>query len=334
MKRLKAALLGVTGTGAAYLDALRCDECFELIAVADDDPEAVREATEHTDIDGYRDNRSLVVESVRRGLEVLVIALEPFQAFEIALHAAGQGLAVFTQTPFARNHDEAKRLIRAFERTGRPLVAVRPWLFVPAYEPLRDLSQWIGRVHCAAATVRTEAPEPLDWRGDASRAGGGVLLYDAYETLDMLIHLLGVPDRVYAQCTRAIPPTAACPYDTEDAAVVILRYAGGRTASLAVARSTAPPTWSVSFFGEKGVMDVGPDHLQLAVGNEPFPTVTPVRVVNRIAPAVAALGRAFRDQTARVESAAASHAPTMAAIDAAYLSARTGSAESLEPFLP
>ena len=183
MDRAKVALLGLQGVGSDYLTALQVDDQFELLAVADRDPEMLRRYTEGTTLRGYTDYRSAIVETAGDGLDLLFVALEPFQSNEFVHLAAERGIGVFHRAPWARNVSEAERLLRRFSKNQGALCVSRPWQAEPAFAPLRGVTALVGRPYIASAEVRTDLG-PDWWRGDSARAGGGVLLNDAYEQLD------------------------------------------------------------------------------------------------------------------------------------------------------
>ncbi|UCC32001.1 MAG: Gfo/Idh/MocA family oxidoreductase [Phycisphaerales bacterium] len=327
MKRLKAALMGLAGVGADYLAAIRSDEQFELAAVADTDPEVLRRQTDMAPARVYEDYRSLIVETAHAGLDLLFVALEPFQSTEFVQMAATRGIGVFHKAPCARSVREAQRLVDRFAGSERPLVVSRPWQFEPAYAALNRLAEFTGHVHAATVHVQT-ADTPVGWRGDSIRAGGGVLLNGAYEAVDMLVHLLGMPERVYAQCSAAVAPGAPRKYDTEDTATVLLGFGQERTACVTALRGVAEPSWEVAFVGTEGTVEVGADGVTITP-RKGSPVKHPAaRAANPAAHALSAFGASQLSNGRPLKSKAEEHLSTLAVIEAAYLSARTGAPES------
>jgi len=327
---LRTGLLGLTGVGAEYLAALQAEEQLELVAVADDDPEVVRQAVDSTAARGYEDFRSLIVEQSHAGMQVLVVALEPLRAVDFALLAAERGLAVFVKDPPARNLEEAQRLAQGFGAAERPLVVSRPWHFEPAFTLLHDLPANTGAIHTASAQILVPRAVPLGWHGDSVRAGGGVLLHGSYELLDLLVQVLGVPSQVWAQCSFADAGGQARSYDTEDGVVLGLTFAQGRSASLSAARCVglAAPQWSVSFAGARATVELSAKSLRISTGDTGRARTRRVRTSNRSAPALHAFATTLGEEQAHLASAINEHLATLAVIDTLYLSARTGSPES------
>lgn len=331
MKRLKVALMGLAGVGADYLAAIRSDEQFELVAVADTDSEVLRRHTDTVAVGVFEDYRSLIVETAHSGLDLLLVALEPFQSTEFVQMAAARGIGVFHKAPCARNVREAQRLVDQFARSERPLVVSRPWQFEPAYAALNRLTEFTGHVYAATASVQT-GDTPVGWRGDLVRAGGGVLLNGAYEAVDMLVHLLGIPERVYAQCSAAVAPGAPRKYDTEDTAMVLLGFGQERTACVTVLRGVAEPSWEVAFVGIEGTVEVRADGLTIIPRDGNLVEYHGARTSSPVAHAISAFGASRLSGALPLKSKAEEHLPTLAVIEAAYLSARTGAPESPSRF--
>ena len=362
--------MGLEGLGADYLSAILQDEQFELTAVADTKPELLRRHTEGTNVRTYEDYRSLVVEAAPTGLDLLFVALEPFQSIEFVQLAARHGIGVFHKAPFARNIAEARKLVQQFATRGCPLVVARPWRLEPSFTRLREIGSMIGRIYAVSADVRT-TDDSTGWRGDAARAGGGVLLNGAYAHVDLLVQVLGLPDMVYAQCGMAVAPRSARNYDTEDAAMLSLRFSDGRIATLAAWRRAARASWQVSLIGADGVMELFPDRATIAAGDTGSLESYDVPAGDTITKQISEFGRAHaravenarsvdharavenplstptrepssdsrssapvgRSGATRIPSTAEEHLPVLAVIEAAYLSSKTGAPEPPGQFL-
>lgn len=332
MKRLKVALIGLSGVGTEYLSAIQSDDQFTLLAVADTDAEVLRRQTEATSLRAYQDYRSLVVETAQSGLDLLFVALEPFQSIDYLELAAARGIGVFHKAPPARTVEEARRLVRWFDEGECPLVVSRPWQFDPAFDQLRHPEDSVGRIYAGSAAVRT-ADGSTGWRGDSLRAGSGVLLNGAYQQVDMLVHLMGMPIFVDAQCCTAVAPGKACNYDTEDAAQLAMRFTGERIAAVTASRNAAEPFWQVTLIGERGAIDLDADRMVLRSSGGGPPECHTVQTPCRVGPAISAFGATRLTGMQNAASTAKEHLATMAVIEAAYLSAKTGTPESPDQFL-
>lgn len=325
--RLRVALLGLTGVGAEYLAIIRSDERFELVAVADRDSEQVRSCSEQLQVRGFDDCRSLVVECAHSGLDALFVALEPFESIGFVEMAAERGVGVFHKAPVARNVREMDRLIQRFGRNQHPLVVSRPWLFKGGLSTLGRVDECAGRIYAATATVRT-TDLPVGWRGDSLRAGGGVLLNGAYEAVDILVHLLGLPEAVYAQHTTHPRSGSQGRHDTEDVAIVSLSFGEGQVGCVTACRGARRSFWEVTLVGTRGSLDVGESGLVITPGQSACPESDNVESDHPARSAIGAFGASYTSSDVPFESTVEEHLSTVATIESAYLSAKTGSPES------
>jgi predicted dehydrogenase len=333
MERLRVALLSLEGAGADYLAAIRSDDHFDLVAVADTNLEVIRRHAPTGSERVYADYRSLIVEMARTGLDLLFVAAEPFQSVEFVEMAGSRGIGVFHKAPFARTTREAQRLVDRFGEHDCPLAVCRPWQFQPAFLPFIHAEHPGGRVNAVIAEVRTTEGSG-GWRGDSGRAGGGVLLNGAYEAVDMLVCMLGLPETVYARCGSSVGAGGARNYDTEDVSVLSLGFGGGQVGSVAAWRGAPEPVWRVILIGSDQTVEMSAGGLAVPscagggpAGHGAAPTANPT------AAAISSFGEEHLSRDRKLTSTAGEHLATMAVIEAAYLAAKTGAAESPLRFL-
>lgn len=327
---MRVALLGLEGVGGDYLSALREHDGFDLVAVGEAKSEVLRRVGDGLAAGLYEDYRSLIVEQAVAGLDLLIVALEPFQSGEFLLLAAKQGISVLHKAPFARSVSEARRLLAAFDGADATLTVARPLLGERAFVGLGDPALLVGGVRAADVRVRVQTTGD-GWRGDARRAGGGVLLNGAYEQLDWLLAMMGVPETVFAQSSEVVAPGAAKNYDTEDVAMLSLRFSGGRVATLTAARGMDKNSWQIELIGSDGVVRIEPSGLSVTARHASRPRRRLARTPNAMVPVLDSAGAPGK--TRGPVSRAADHLETLAVIEAAYLSARTGAVELPSRFL-
>lgn len=318
--------MGLGGGGRQVADALLASSWCELVAVASRKSKRIEAFTnEHPGIAVYDDFRSLIVENQ---LDALFVAVPPFLRGKYLSLAAERELAVWMLTPPARRFDEALTLAEQFERAGRPLVVWRRWGIEPALLPEAIELPRLSRLFFARGNVMTCREEDLDWRGDSVRAGGGVLLDSGYELLDMLVLLAGVPATVYAVAKGVSRPGTRFPYDTEDTAVVVCQFASGMVAVISACWTSGPPRWELDVHGSGGSLHLGPDEVVCRdrAGKKEY--VRQARSASAAAPSIEEFLIGLRSNPGKLRSTMREHLRTMAVIQAAYLSARTGQPES------
>jgi predicted dehydrogenase len=186
----------------------------------------------------------------------------------------------------------------------------------------------LGKPFLVDAQIYSRQGEDLDWRGDKESAGGGVLLNEGYPLVDTVIHWLGPPAEVFAVTAQASLPRTRYTYDTEDTAVVVLKYAGGAIATFTCCWTSGPSWRELTLRTGEGTIRIDPARISI-MDRDGKPLCTPFdRAPNVYSQPI----RAFVDNLAtppnRMKSRARDHLWTMAVLEAAYLSARTGEAES------
>ncbi len=329
-QELQVGLIGLTGGARPVLDALAADPRVRITAVGDRDADAAARIAEGLGATAYTDYRSLATEGK---LDALFVAAPPFAVQGCLKVAAARGVPVWKQTPPARRLEEAIALTRLFERSvpgGCPLVIARSWPAEPAMEQAAKILAESGKPFLVEAEAFTCRPEDLDWRGDSERAGGGVLLNEAYAAIDLVVHWLGPPAEVYAAMSRASRPQPRFPYDTEDTAVLTMKFADGVMAWCACCWTAGPPVSQITIRATGRTIRIDPAKVTvLSRGGEP--TGTPLdRAPNPYAHPVRAFLDGLSGDRKRMGSLARDHLWTMAVMEAAYLSSRTGEAGSPE----
>ena len=319
--------MGLRGVGEKYLAAIEDDDQFDLVAIADTDREVLHRIAATVSASEYEDVRSLLVETSRTGLDVLFAALEPFVPLEFLELSGRRAIPVFCKAPLVRNVREMQRVIRVFEESRTPLVVSRWWPSDSAVSDVDGLLQQVGPLRAAAARVRT-TDKPVHWRGDSARAGGGVLLHGAYDTVDFLVQLLGLPEAVHAQCTFNVATGGTRHYDTEDVAMVALRFRDEQLACLTATRGVGDACRRIELIGSAGIVEVDSDGVRISTEAVHCMEHRRVETPSSVGPGISAFGAALRAGVRKMASTAAEHLATAAVIDAAYLSARTGAPES------
>lgn len=330
MTRLRCGLLGLEDEGRVLLEALTAHPAFELVALGDPTHRALRETAEALRVPAFQDCRSLLVETTPRAV---LIALPPDAAAEPLRICAERGIAVLQTAPWTVNFETAAAVVQSFERAGGLHAVGLPWRCEPAYEPLRDLNAALGRVYAMSVDAGGSLAGRDGWRGDAQRAGGGTLLQDAYEPVDLLVAACGLPNQVHATTGCAAGPADARPYDTEDAIALVGTYAQQRCATVQSCRAAAERGWTVVLRGAQASAEVTPHRLRLTGPAGERLTEKRVRQRQRYAPVLAAFAGALIQGVGNAALASRSHLPTMALMQAAYLSAKTGQPESPARFL-
>ena len=325
MTPLNVGLMGLGRGGQLLLEALTASSWCRVVAVGSIHPERIERFREqHPGIATHGDFRSLIVSSA---LDALFVAVPPYLRVSFLNLAAERSLPVYMLAPAGRNVEEALALAAKFEAAGVPLVVSRCWGNEAALQPEALALEQAGRLFLTRGVINASLDGPLDWRGDSQRSGGGVLLHEAYGLVDTLVQAAGLPGTVYAATSVASRNGSAMAYDTEDTAVLACRYTSGALATVTASWGAGPRIWSLDVQGTNRTLRITTQRVSVL-----DPSGAELHGAKRPANPLAAQVEEFLGglAAARRQFAGAimQHLPTMAMLQAAYLSARTGQPEN------
>lgn len=323
---MKVGLMGLGQGGHLVAEALLSSSWCQLVAVASRKSHRIdRFVEKHPDIAAYDDYRSLIVENP---LDALFVAVPPFLRVKYLPLAAEHRCPVWLLPPVARRFDEAAEIAVRFEESSCPAVVGRSWAAEPAMQPDALQLDRLGRFFFAGGTVTTCAEEDLDWRGDSVRAGGGVLLDRGYELVDMMVSIMGLPATVYAAGRGVSRPGTRFPYDTEDTAAIVCQFSNGAVAAINACWTSGPDRCEIEFFGTNGTVRI--DSRRVVTRDRTGERILAdlPRAANPLSASIEQFLSAVKSNPDKVRSSARDHLATIAVVQAAYLSARTGQPES------
>jgi len=322
--QLRTVVLGLTGCGADLCAAIRKDPGLDLAAVADRDKSLAERKSQLLGVPSYDDYRLAIIEE---SPQVLLMALPPYERSEYLKLAASRQIAVLASGPPLSDFDLTLEHARAFSKGNVPFSVCRIWQPEPAYGRLGSIDEWAGGVFSAHVNVLAPAGDLDGWRGDSARAGG-VLLNDAYDQLDAIVSVMGMPEEVYAVLARPFAEVQTRPHDSEDAATVMMRFSSNRVATICARRAGREHYWRYRLHGAQATVVITVDEMVETDVNENTTSTSKVQTRNRLAPAVGAFSAALAAGHSQAPSPIEEHLVTMAVIQTAYLSAKTGQPES------
>ncbi|MFW6146051.1 MAG: Gfo/Idh/MocA family protein [Planctomycetota bacterium] len=333
---LKIAIAGAGHLGGNCLDALRRVAGVGVVGVGDVNADTAGDAAATADAPAFTDIRQML-QRIRP--EVLLITTPPPAAAELIPLAAQVGSHVIKAAPLARTLDEAVGMVERVEAAGRRFVVLAPRRWYATYRGLLQRRLAVGPVFLARAERLLNWGGRLGWRADRASAGGGVLLEAGYEMIDLIVAAMGLPEEVYAVTGRRgrphmveregeVEPQGI--YDTDDTAVVTLRYAGGAAAVVTVSWVTSPAAEHLALHGQlgSGIATAVECKFRDTDGTVTDRLTGDDRPVDAIAAQLADLAGRFAADADPRESTAREHLLTMAVVEAAYLSDRTGQVEN------
>lgn len=197
----------------------------------------------------------------REGTDIDIVAvLTPSGLHaEHAIEVARYGKHLVVEKPMALTLEDADAMIRVCDENAVKLFVVKQNRFNVPVQKLRGALEAgrFGKLVLGTVRVRwcrtQEYYDQDDWRGTWAY-DGGVLANQASHHLDLLEWMMGQVESVFAKST-----TALVDIETEDTAVVVLRFRSGALGVIEATTAARPKDLegSISILGEKGSAEIG-----------------------------------------------------------------------------
>ena len=195
----------------------------------------------------------------REAPDAVLIATPPLTHREIAVEVLGAGTHVYLEKPIARGLADARAIVEAAERSAAVCAVGYQWRAVAALDALREAlaGQQIGLL----IGIGTGPTQSRPWFLDRAQ-GGGNLLERASHIIDIERAVGGEVVEVQAAASRvALAQSAEVERgDIEDAAALVLRFAGGGVGAVQIAwtRDELPASYSLDVLASESSL-----HLEL-----------------------------------------------------------------------
>jgi len=209
------------------------------VAVADTDPDALRESTHGREARGYADAAGMLA---AERLDLVSVVVPTSLHLPTTLAALDAGTHVLVEKPIASTRGEAEQMIEAAHRAGRMLTVGHIERFNPAIRELRRrlAAGELGRIFEIRATRLGPFPARI--------RDVGVVVDLAPHDLDVMRYLLGSdPVRLYAETEQRIHT------DHEDLFVGLLKFANGAVGVLDINWLTPTKQRTLTVTGERGM---------------------------------------------------------------------------------
>lgn len=191
--------------------------------------------------------------------DVFVVLTESGRHAEHTIALAKYSRHIVVEKPMALTLDDADEMIRVCDRYGAKLFVVKQNRFNVPVLKLREALEAgrFGKLILGTVRVRwCRTQEYYDqdaWRGTWA-LDGGVLTNQASHHVDLLEWMMGDVDTVFGRSA-----TALANIETEDTAVVLLKFRSGALGVVEATTATRPKDLegSISILGEGGTVEIG-----------------------------------------------------------------------------
>jgi myo-inositol 2-dehydrogenase/D-chiro-inositol 1-dehydrogenase len=326
--KLKTAVLGLNNAGELLLQAASESDHFQIQAVADTDPKHAEKLAAQYGCAGYDDYRQLVIQNE---LDCLLVAAGIYSCDEHIRLAMKKKFNVLKLAPAARNFEEAAEFVQLAEDEGVQFAIGNLLRFAESFRALHEFVRQgrIEQVFLATAFCNAGNEMGPAWYTDPKLAGGGVLLRNCYELIDQIVWNFSVPQQVYALSSSQAADKQQRLYLSEDTAAVMMKFSDTLVGNLVAFRRAGiePAEASVRIYGRAEILTVSNTEFTVSDGQgriseqsryEYEPLCCTARLLENFA-----LSLLSPDKN-RLCSTGRENLDNMAAIEAAYLSARTG----------
>ncbi len=255
MKKLRFALVGCGRIAKRHSELLGLNQIPNacLAAVCDVKPDRGAAISEKMKVPHYTDMHEMMR---REPIDVVVVLTESGLHADHVVALAPYGKHIVVEKPMALSLADADRMIMACDHARVKLFVVKQNRFnLPVVKLREALDQGrFGKILMGSVRVRWSRTQQYydqdAWRGTWAM-DGGVLANQASHHVDLLEWMLGQPVSVFAMAK-----TALVNIETEDTAVVLLRFANGAFGVIEATTAVRPKDLegSISVIGERGTV--------------------------------------------------------------------------------
>lgn len=256
-RKIKFALVGCGRIAQNHFNAMKQHgNRADIVDVCDIDPVALSKAVELTGAKGHSKLSDLLATTEA---DIVVLTTPSGLHAEQTIEIAASGRHVMTEKPMATRWQDGLRMVKACDEANVRLFVVKQnrrnatlQLLKRAVEQKR-----FGRIYMVNLNVFWTRPQEYydsaSWRG-TWEFDGGALMNQASHYVDLLDWLIGPIESL-----QAYTATLARNIETEDTAVLGVRWRSGALGSMNVTMLTYPKNLegSITIIGEKGTVRIG-----------------------------------------------------------------------------
>lgn len=265
MKRIRYGVIGTRGVGRLHGRLVKENEKFDLVAVADINPEAVASCERELNVRGFTDYRELLDAGI---VDAVSIATPHHLHAPIALDCLEAGVHVYVEKPLANRVSEADQMIQTANARNLKICVGHQYRLHRSSVIMKQIieSGALGRILRVIWTwgeFRADSYYDRDlWRATWRHSGGGVLMMQASHDLDLLCWMVGKPVQVTALMGNQLHGA-----EIEDIVCASILFEGGTLASVQVTLNQ-PKAFSIrQIAGERGMI-VMPDVQSLSTDED------------------------------------------------------------------
>ena len=256
--KISFALVGCGRIAKRHSELLGFDQIngAKLVAVCDNVVQKAEKIGEQFNVPSYN-NMDKMMQS--ESIDVVVVLTPSGLHAEHVVNLAQYGRHIMVEKPMALSIEDTEEMIYACDENNIKLFVIKQNRFNVPVVKLREAldSGRFGKLILGTVRVRWARHQAYydqdPWRGTWAM-DGGVLTNQASHHVDMLEWMMGDVESVFAKMT-----TALADVETEDTAIVTLKFKNGALGIIEATTATRPANLegSISILGESGTVVVG-----------------------------------------------------------------------------
>lgn len=255
---LNFALVGCGRIAKRHSELLGFNEIkgAKLVSVCDNDINKANKIAEQFNVPAYED-MDMMMKS--ESVDIIVVLTPSGLHAEHVINLSKYGKHIMVEKPMALTVKDTENMIYACDANNIKLFIIKQNRFNVPVVKLREAleSGRFGKLTLGTVRVRWARHQAYydqdSWRGTWAM-DGGVLTNQASHHVDMLEWMMGDVVSVFAKMT-----TALADVETEDTAIVTLKFKSGALGIIEATTATRPTNLegSISILGENGTVVVG-----------------------------------------------------------------------------
>jgi predicted dehydrogenase len=201
MNKIRYGVIGIKGFGLLHCQFAKEHKKIELVAVADNDEEAVKLKSKELKVKGFVDYREMLESGI---VDAISIVTPHYLHSVIGIDCLKAGVHIFVEKPIAIRISEADRMIRIAKSNNLKICVGHQYRVHRTSRTMKYLLDTgaVGRIIRVLWTWGLFRPEKYFsedvWRKTVQQAGGGILFTHAIHDLDLICWMIGKPIRVNA----------------------------------------------------------------------------------------------------------------------------------------
>jgi predicted dehydrogenase len=264
-QQLTVAAIGLTDLTETLLDIAWAAPMFRILAVADIDQGQAEAAARKYECDAYTDYRQLIVQNQ---VDILLVGAPPHLCTDYIRQAIQKKMNILTRWPWAVNFEQGAEFINLARRENVLFTVAQNGRFSRSFEHIMDFLktsvEQSNTLHLISAVCHIPIG-PLEpsqrWLYDPQLAGGGVLMQNCYNLIDELTLCFGLPQRVYALTQSQAPDRQQRLSLTEDTAVITMQFSDTLMAQLCASRTLGPARQHLRIHGKTMHLTATPEEV-------------------------------------------------------------------------